>query len=120
MKYKSRFSEAVPESHSILTEIMNDFNKAFKTSVLFIVPEKDSTSDKDNVKFTFTFKYSVKDDKFVKDAIYSGETIVYPTDEAFQIVNETLAKYGLTNIMYNDAKTAFTVSGKAIIQQEVI
>lgn len=110
MKYKSQFTEAVPESNGTLSEVMDDFNKAFAKSVLFVVHERDDSSDKDNPKYIFAFKYSVRDDPFIEEAIYSGETIVKPSEKAFDVVKGVLSKYGLRPA-YNKSKTKF-MAGK--------
>jgi len=109
MVYKSKFIEATPESSGLLSQIISDFNKAFKNSVLFVVPEKDSTDDKNIPKYVFAFKYSVKDDPFIEDAIYSGETIVKPSQKAFETVQEVLGHYGF-NPSYNETKNLFTIA----------
>ena len=105
MKYKSKYNEATPESADKLGEIQGELNKAFKNSILFIVPEKDN-SEKGIHSFTFVFKTSVKDDPMIDDIIYEtdGKVTIKPSEKAFESVKEILNRYGFNGISFQDGK----------------
>lgn len=83
----------------ITSELSKRFNKVFKKVLRIEVVRTN----------TFTFVYDLKD-KFIKRDIYkSGQAIIYPTEEAREMVEKICKDFPIIKVSWNNTGSIFQV-----------